>query len=561
MPVADAASEKLKLLLAPVRKRLKLSGYLTTVASLLWIGQAALVAMLVASLLQPELHDLSVWAAALGFLALGACRIALDTSAGRISFNAADDVISKVRAEVAQQEALRSPQCAGNENSAALASLLAEKLDSLRVYITRYQPAQVRVGIVPLVILGFALWHSWVVALILFIAGPLIPVFMILVGMAARSASEKQMQEIGSLNALLMEHLSAAVDIRALGAVERSEDAFKGAADTLRQQTMKVLGIAFLSSTVLELFAALGVAMVAVFVGFTLLGEITFGSYATQLTVYEGVFLLLLAPDYFQPLRDLAAAWHDKASAVAVAGELAEREKQELKPILGRGGAVEMPRAPAPVAWSGLHFSYGSEEPMRYQEAKVPAGTSLAIVGASGSGKSTLLALIAGLIPPSGGTLRIGEFEMTAETADQLRSNMDWVAQTPHFLAETVRRNLSLARGHIPADEIDEALQSAQANGVVERLPDGLFTRLGETGAGVSGGEARRLLLARAMLSDAGIILADEPTADLDGDTARQITESLLALKDKGATLIVATHDKALADKMDQQLVLEAQNA
>lgn len=559
--MADAASAKLKDLLSPVRKRLQVSGLLATLSSLLWIGQAAFVATLIGGLLQPETTQLTIAHCVLGFAALGALRILLDTAAGRMGFNAADKVVSAVRARLARYEAMRSPQAAGTDSSAALAALLAEKLDSLRVYVTRYQPAQIRVSIVPFIILGFAFWHSWAVALILLVAGPLIPVFMILVGMAARSASEKQMQEIGSLNSLLMERLSAAVDIRLLGAVDRSAQGFETAADTLRKQTMRVLSIAFLSSTVLELFSAIGVAMVAVYVGFTLLGEVGFGSYASSLSVYEGVFLLLLAPDYFQPLRDLAAAWHDKADAVAVAGELAEREAQPHLPILGTGARIAVDLKGVPVAWQGLSFSYDEAGRVRYPDAQVAAGQSLAIVGASGIGKSTLLALLAGLIRAEEGAILIGQEELAPENADRLRSNMEWLGQAPHFLAESVRRNLTLACPSGAKPDIVKALQSAKAQGVIDRLPDGVQTRLGETGAGVSGGEARRLLLTRVFLSGAGVVLADEPTADLDPETARQVCDGLMALQKRGATLIVATHDLELAQRMDQQLVLEGQDA
>jgi ATP-binding cassette subfamily C protein CydD len=225
--------------------------------------------------------------------------------------------------------------------------MLTDKLPLLRPAILRHRPAALRAAVLPLAYLALALPFSWAVALILAVAGPLIPVFMALVGLAAREASERQMDEIGSLSGLLGERLSALTDIRLLDAAQRMSADFADRAEALRERTMAVLRVAFLSSTVLELFSAIGVAMVAVYVGFALLGEIPFGAWATPLTLSEGIFLLMLAPEFFQPLRDLAAAWHDKAGALAVTRELAEAEASR-KPKSSERAELRTPRAPHP---------------------------------------------------------------------------------------------------------------------------------------------------------------------------------------------------------------------
>jgi ATP-binding cassette subfamily C protein CydD len=411
-----------------------------------------------------------------------------------------------------------------------------------------------RVAVVPLALLLVAAPLSWAVALILLIAGPMIPLFMALVGLAARDASARQMEEIGTLSGLLAERLAALTDIRLLDARARMLAEFEDRSERLRDRTMAVLRVAFLSSAVLELFAAIGVAMVAVYVGFALLGELRFGAWATPLTPTEGVFLLMIAPEFFQPLRDLAAAWHDKAGALAVTGELAELESGTPDTILGTGGLAATGAKAPRVALAGL--SLGS---LRFPDLDIGPGDSVAFTGPSGSGKSTLISLIGGLDTPDGGSVRIDGQPLTAANADDWRGRVAWVPQAVEFQADTLRDILLLGA---PADtgdgDIAAALALASAEAVVSRLPDGLETRLGETGGGVSGGEARRLLLARAALSHRPFLLADEPTADLDPETASDVISALRALNAAGTTVVVATHDPALAAVMDRQIALVA---
>jgi ATP-binding cassette subfamily C protein CydD len=267
---------------------------------------------------------------------------------------------------------------------------------------------------------------------------------------------------------------------------------------------------------------------------------------------------LLLAPDFFQPLRDLASAWHDKAAALAVTGEIAEVESEQGLDILGRGAvAAPLPGA-ARVATSGLFWVTPNGRNIRFPDIAVEAGETLAITGRSGSGKTTFLALLAGLAPPAGGLIEVAGECLSRETADAWRARLGWIGQVPHFSNESLRANLILSAPGRDEARLARALAHASADGIVMALPRGLDTRLGETGHGVSGGEARRLLIARALYSDADIVLADEPTADLDRETAEAVTEGLLALAVRGATLIVATHDMELASRLDRVVKLEA---
>ena len=204
------------------------------------------------------------------------------------------------------------------------------------------------------------------------------------------------------------------------------------------------------------------------------------------------------------------------------------------------------------VEWSGLQFA--GPPAFDVPDASVKAGEAIALTGPSGSGKSTLIAALGGIATPIAGTVKVDGAALGPETIRELRNAMAWMPQQPHFFAGTLSENLML--GASPSHSIDAALKLASAEQIIDRLPNGLETMLSENGAGVSGGEARRLMLAQAALRPARIILADEPTADLDDQTAGQVIDSLLQLHDNGRTLIVATHDPRLIASMDREIKL-----
>ncbi|MTI17113.1 ATP-binding cassette domain-containing protein [Rhodobacteraceae bacterium RKSG542] len=539
-----------KRIIAPVSAELRKAGVLSVLSGLIWPLQALLIAWTVSGWALGTTDFSATVTAAIGLVGLGAVKAQLEKTAGFWLFEAADKVITIERQNLLQREA-RQPSSAG---SAEIAAIVVQKLPMLQPWITRYHVAMLRVYVLPIVYLVLTFTFSWVIGLVLLVAGPLIPVFMALVGMAAEEASRKQVIEIGSINSMLMERLSAMTDIRLLGATDRAIDDFQNRADTLREKTMAILKVAFLSSTVLELFAALGVAMVAVFVGFTLLGEIQFGTWGEPLSLFGGLFLLLLAPDYFQPLRDLAAAWHDRASGLAVVEELEALDRAERTSFVGRAESVEPMSGDIQITLSGASMMRsGAELPL--PNLSIGQGEAVALVGPSGAGKTSTLFALAGLLPLHSGDLTVCGQRLGEDNADAWRARVALVLQHPHF-ADTI-----LADYLDPNEQKQDpwpVLRLTHASEIVEHLPDGLHTSLGETGGGVSGGEARRLMLARALMRNPEVLLADEPTADLDPETAALIIDSLVHLKERGCTLIVASHDPALIAAMDRVVEVAA---
>lgn len=526
---------------------------LQVVASLLWIPQAGLLSAAAAEILAGGPGHAVLWQAGV-VLGLGIARSVLDAFGGRIAFRQARAFLSDHRARVVDALSRRSPLDSVRPTAGLAASTLVEQAEAITPYLARFRPARQRAMIVPPAILLCVLAYSWAAALVLLLAAPLIPIFMALIGWRAKTASEAQLAQLGGMNAFLLDRLRGLATIHSLDAVETTALRLKADSEALRARTMAVLRIAFLSSAVLELFAALGIAMVAVYVGFHLLGQLPFGAWGGQLTLGSGLFILLLAPAFFEPQRELSTVWHDRA-----AGEAAFEALDRLAGTGAElpGGSHEQPShasiaSTAPVVRiENLRFRYASRNETVFDNLclDVAPGEHVALLAESGRGKSTLLALLAGLTIPGSGRILIDGEEFSAGTAARMRRRIAWIGQHPHIFAGTLASNVTLRRTGSDPASIREALRCVGLEEVAEKRG---HIPIGENGVGISGGEASRLALARiAVRPEVGLILADEPTAHLDAATARGITDALLSLA-RGRTLIVATHDAVLAARMDR---------
>jgi len=539
--------------------RPKSGDWLQLAGSLLWLAQAGILAAAVERMAAAPGDVTSGVLATAGFLGVGLCRSGLEAWGTRLSFRAARARIGAYRAGAIAALATGSPLDKRRPAAGHAASVVAEQADAALPYLARYPAVQLKVAIVPIAILAAVVPLSWIAGLVLLVSAPLIPIFMALVGWRAQRASQAHLAEMGSLNAFLLDRLRGLATLRALGAVETTTRRLANVAQTLRTRTMAVLRIAFLSSAVLELFAAIGVAMVAVYVGFHLLGQLPFGTWGDALTLGQGLFVLLLAPSFFDPLRELSAVWHDRASGRAALDALRTLSAAPVKLVgaaspLPRDGGTPLRPAPA-VEMAGVTFDHpASGQPLfRALDLHVAPGERVAVIGPSGSGKSTLLALVAGLLPARSGRIAVGGTALDDRTAPALRSRMAWIGQRPHVFAGTLRFNVGLGRSAVDAGAIDAALAAATLEGLTGAAAG---RPLGESGAGLSGGECLRLAIARAAADrTCDLWLADEPTAHLDAATARELTRRLLA-QAAGKTLIVATHDPELAARMDRVIDL-----
>ncbi|MGJ7538109.1 MULTISPECIES: thiol reductant ABC exporter subunit CydD [unclassified Variovorax] len=536
-------------------------GVVQGAAALLWLPQAALLAMAVQGLASGRGFAAVIWPTG-AILLLGLLRAGCEAWGARRTFTRARAQLTVLRAQTAAALAGGSPLDRTRAPSGLAASVLAEQAEALVPYLVRYQPARWRATVVPIFILCAVTAFSWVAALVLLFAAPLIPVFMAIVGWRAKAASEAQMVEMGGMNAFLLDRLRGLATLRALDAVETTAQRLGDAAQSLRRRTMAVLRVAFLSSAVLELFSALGVAMVAVYVGFHLLGSLGFGAWGRTLSLGEGLFVLLLAPAFFEPLRELSMVWHDRAAGEAALEALDRLQRNDL-PLPGanasltRAATGASTTAPA-IAVHNLHFSWPGEQQEVFEgyELRIAAGEHVALTGPSGSGKTALLSMLAALVPATRGEISIGGVALTDHTVAALRQRMAWMGQAPHVFAGSVETNVALGRAGVDTPQVAEAMRFASLEAVTQAHPG---VTLGEGGHGLSGGEAVRLALARiAVHPHADLLLVDEPTAHLDTETAERVADALVALA-CGKTLIVATHDPVLAARMDRAVNLGAE--
>ncbi len=536
----------------------KAGAWLQVVASALWLPQAAMIAWSISAVQQQQAFSHVVVAAA-AFLALGLLRAGLDAAGLRRAFASARLYTQQLRQQALAAVARYSPLDTQRPAAGLVASVLNEQADQVTPYYARYTTARTRVMVVPVIILVCVAWFSWVAALVLLVAAPLIPLFMALVGWRAEATSKQHLQEVGNLNQFLLDRLQGLASIRGLNAVPHVAQQLATTAERLRSNTMAVLKIAFLSSAVLELFSALGVALVAVYVGFHLLGQLPFGSWGGTLSLAEAMFVLLLAPAFFEPLRELSAVWHDKAAGMAGEAALQALQQHQGPQLVVAAAEVtnttSLASQSADITLADIGFSYVPGTPvLQSVNAHIAAGEKVALWGESGSGKSTLMALIAGLAAPSHGSITINSMAMNNDNADALRQHMAWVSQKPHLFATSVLGNIDMGR-QLPNSTLHAAIRTAALDQVLAERGN---TIIGDGGLGLSGGEALRLTLARAAANPhCRLVLADEPTAHLDADTAHFVRQGLLNLAARGATLVVATHDPLLAALMDRTVSLD----
>ncbi|MFI0987868.1 thiol reductant ABC exporter subunit CydD [Streptomyces exfoliatus] len=514
------------------------------------IAQAMLIAEIVVGAFQKGQAVSDLTTAMLLLAGVAGARALVSWLTELAAHRASAAVKSELRGRLLGRAAALGPGWLSGQKAGSLIALATRGVDALDDYFARYLPQLGLAVVVPVAVLARIVTEDWVSAAIIVVTLPLIPVFMILIGWYTQARMDRQWKLLSRLSGHFLDVVAGLPTLKIFGRAKAQAESIREITSEYRRATMRTLRIAFLSSFALELLATLSVALVAVSIGMRLVHG--------DLDLYTGLVILILAPEAYLPLRQVGAQFHAAAEGLAAAEEIFDVLEQPVRDG-GAGAAPDSLR----LELEGVTVRHaGRAEPsLDAATLTVEPGETVALIGPSGVGKSTLLDVVLGFAEPEeGGSVRVGGVDLRSLDLEEWRARIAWVPQRPYLFAGTVAENVRLARPDATDEAVREALRDAGADGFVAGLPRGLDTALGEDGAGLSAGQRQRLALARAFLADRPLLLLDEPTAALDGETEAGVVDAVRRLA-AGRTVLLVVHRPALLAVADRVVTLESDGA
>ncbi len=516
------------------------------VAALLIIAQAGLLAYAISAafLDGADLGDLRGTLGALA--AVIAARVLLVWVQESAAHRASADVKSQLRSRLVAHASALGPGWLTGQRTGELTTLATRGVDALDGYFAKYLPQLVLAVIVPVAVLARIVTEDWVATVTILLTLPLIPVFMVLVGKATLARTARQWDTLTRLGHHFLDVVAGLPTLKVFGRAKAQVHNIRAVTDDYRRASMATLRVAFLSALVLELLATLSVALVAVGIGLRLAEG--------RMDLQTGLLILILAPEAYLPLRMVGVHFHASAEGMTAA----QRVFDVIETPLPERGSLPAP-TPAAVQVRDVAVRYpGRDRPaVSGVSFTVRRGEVVALAGPSGAGKSSIVAVLMGFVPASDGSVSLVDehgdrMALDALDPDSWRSHVGWSPQRPHLFAASLADNLRLARADADEAALHAALHEAGAGDLLPLLADGLQTRLGDGGTGLSAGQRRRVALARALLRDAPVLLLDEPTADLDAVTEQRVLAGLRRRADAGAAVLVVAHRPELLGWADR---------
>ncbi|MFE9404473.1 thiol reductant ABC exporter subunit CydD [Streptomyces sp. NPDC006530] len=510
------------------------------------IAQAMLIAEVVVGAFQHG-HDAAALRVPLLLLAAVAIGRALVSWLTELAANRASAAVkSELRGRLLERAAGLGPEWLSGQRTGSLVALATRGVDALDDYFARYLPQLGLAVVVPVAVLARIVTEDWISAATIVVTLPLIPLFMALIGWATQSQMDRQWRLLSRLSGHFLDVVAGLPTLKVFGRAKAQAESIRAITADYRRVTLKTLRIAFISSFTLELLATISVALVAVGVGMRLVHG--------DLDPYTGLVILILAPEAYLPLRQVGAQYHAAAEGLSAAEEIFE----VLQTSLPQGGTAAVPAGPVRLELDRVTVRHSGRTEPSLAEASlvVEPGETVALTGPSGVGKSTLLHVLLGLVTPQdGGRVLVSGADLATLSLTEWRERIAWVPQRPHLFAGTIAQNVRLARPDADDATVLGALRDAGAHDFVAALPNGMETALGEDGAGLSAGQRQRLALARAFLADRPVLLLDEPTAALDGETEAGIVDAVRRLA-VGRTVLLVVHRPALLAVADRVVEL-----
>ena len=537
----------------PIKKLMRANIVLATLSALILVAQTYFLATLLDKLIMQNVPRDELIPYFLGLIIGFGMRAIILWAREKIGFQSGQLLRNHIRQKILDKIHLVGPATINQKPAGSWASIMLEQVENLHNFYARFLPQQSLSAIVPVVILIAVFPLNWAAGLILMITAPLVPLFMIIVGIAAADNSQKNMDTLSRLSAQFLDRLRGLETLRLFNRTSEQTEHIENATEDFRETTMDVLKLAFLSSAVLEFFTSISIALMAVYFGFSYLGQIEFGTYNAQLTLFTGFFCLILAPEFYQPLRDLGAYYHDRAAGIGAADAIVDFLESDYLTVHQNEKTISLESAVEISAENLVVLStQGSAltKPLNFQ---IPANHNVALVGQSGAGKTSLMNVILGFLPYEG-SLKINGQELRESNLADWRKHIAWVGQNPLLLQGTIKENLLLGDIQANDEEINQALIRSQAKEFTDKL--GLHHEIKDGGLGVSVGQAQRLAIARALLRKGDVLLLDEPTASLDAQSENLVLQALNEASQHQTTLMI-THRIEDLKQCDQIFVMQ----
>ncbi|MEX4603042.1 cysteine/glutathione ABC transporter permease/ATP-binding protein CydD [Haemophilus influenzae] len=537
----------------PIKKLMRANIALATLSAFILVVQTYFLATLLDKLIMQNVPRDELIPYFLGLIIGFGLRAIILWVREKIGFRSGQLLRNHIRQKILDKIHLVGPATINQKPAGSWASIMLEQVENLHNFYARFLPQQSLSAIVPVVIFIAVFPLNWAAGLILMITAPLVPLFMIIVGIAAADNSQKNMDTLSRLSAQFLDRLRGLETLRLFNRTSEQTEHIENATEDFRETTMDVLKLAFLSSAVLEFFTSISIALMAVYFGFSYLGQIEFGTYNAPLTLFTGFFCLILAPEFYQPLRDLGTYYHDRAAGIGAADAIVDFLEEDFLTVHQNEKTISLESAVEISAENLVVLStQGSvlTQPLNFQ---IPANHNVALVGQSGAGKTSLINAILGFLPYKG-SLKINGQELRESNLADWRKHIAWVGQNPLLLQGTIKENLLLGDVQANDEEINQALIRSQAKEFTDKL--GLHHEIKDGGLGVSVGQAQRLAIARALLRKSDLLLLDEPTASLDAQSENLVLHALNEASQHQTTLMI-THRIEDLKQCDQIFVMQ----
>ncbi len=520
--------DRLNQLAKTIKVPLFIAGVLPVVSGSLLLLQAWLLANILQLAIVDGIERAQLWPKVLIIAAIIIARALITAISEYVSQHSVRHMLGSLREQLFLKMLDNGPMWSRQIRSGELAYIISHQVEALEGFFARYIPSIFSATIVPLMFAIALLPVDIIAGALLIVTLPLIPLFMALVGWGAEAASRRHQGALVHLSGFFVDRVRGLLTLKLYGQAQAQADAVGKAANELYVRTMAVMRLAFLSSAVLEFFAALGVAGMAVYIGLSYLGMLDIKS--SPFSLQTGLFCLLMAPEAYIPLRQMAANYHDRGAARAAISEIHNFFDN-------------------PCSLTSI----GNQQPIN--SINIESGKSYALVGPSGSGKTTILEQLAGLRPCVSNVTIQGVPLFKWLDLDGHKKTV-LIGQRPYLFAGTLAENIRMGRKFATDADVLSAAKAAGVWSFAKHRPGGLESRVGHHGSGLSGGQKQRVSLARLFLTDPDLILLDEPTAHLDKNTIKNILPAVFEFA-QGKSMMIATHDHLVASMCDHTLKLD----